>query len=282
MKTDMPKFLTEEQEAILTGTLLGDACLYLPNKNGNPYLSIKRKLEDRKYLEWQANFFLPFTKRPVHETTYNSSKPDPQTKKIIKYKYTAIEFVSRCASAFLSFYSKWYPSGKKIVPKDLILNPIIITEWFCDDGCVSIRPNGYNLKLGLSVMGFNDVDIDFLRSMLEIRYNEKFCIDKNRLLYCSDAPTRLLLQEIDGLIPPGMERKAIWRSEKINLFGKPIGMSRLKRQSEIETKVKEFLSLHNEYKMLDLAKYTGCIFEHHGKLEPDYETLNKYIKKVRL
>lgn len=41
--------------------------LYLPNKNGNPFLSIKRKLGDRKYLEWQANFFLSFTKRSVHE-----------------------------------------------------------------------------------------------------------------------------------------------------------------------------------------------------------------------
>lgn len=27
MKTNMPNFLTKEQEEILTGTLLGDACL---------------------------------------------------------------------------------------------------------------------------------------------------------------------------------------------------------------------------------------------------------------
>lgn len=281
MKTDMPNFLTEDQEEILTGTLLGDACLYLPNKNGNPYLSIKRKLEDKKYLEWQANFFLAFTNRPVHETTYNSSKPDPETKKLIKYKYTAIEFVSRCAPAFLSIYNRWYPNGKKIIPKDLILSPMIITELFCDDGCVSIRKNGTSIKLELSVMGFEHNDISFLKNLLETKYNEKWCIDKKKVLYCSDAPARLLLQDIDYLIPPGMERKAIWRDEKINLFGKTIGISRLKRQSEIEQKIRDFLSSHSEYKMIDLAKYTGCIYEHHGKLEPDYETLKKYLIKIR-
>lgn len=279
MKNDIPLSLTKLQEEILIGTLLGDACLYLPNKNGNPYLSIKRRLGDRNYLEWQASFFSEFLKRPVHETTYMSSKIENGTR--IKYKYTAAEMVSRCSQAFLPFRQKWYPNGKKIVPKDLQLSPLIITEWFCDDGCVSIRKNGKSLKIGFSAMGFNNDDMDFLKSSLENRYDEKFCIDKNRLLYCSDAPARLILQEIDSLIPPGMERKAIWRDSSVDLFGKKVGKSRLKRQEEIKLKIEEFLSIHDKFSMLELGNYTNCVYYHHGKLEPDYETLSKYLKSYR-
>lgn len=272
----MPEVLTKKQEEVLTGTLLGDACLFLPNKNGNPYLSIKRKPEDIEYLEWQASFFKDFTKRPVHKTTYISSKPD-ECGNLIKYKYTAIEYVSRCAKAFLPWYQKWYPQNKKIIPRDLKLSPIILAELFCDDGCVSIRKNGYSLKMDISIMGFCDKDIEFLKSLLESKYDEYFCISKNRVLYCSDAPTRLFLQDIDGYIPPGMERKTIWRNEKIDLFGKPIGKSRLKRQAEIKNKIQEFLTLNQSFLMIDLAKYTGCVYYHNGKLEPDYSTLKKYL-----
>jgi hypothetical protein len=277
MKNNMPNTLTELQKEILTGTLLGDACLYLPNKNGNPYLSIKRSLKDRVYLDWQATFFDSFLKRKVHETTYLCSKLVNDVS--IKYKYTAVEMVSRCAPAFLPFYNKWYPNGKKLVPKDLILTPLILTEWFCDDGCVSIRKNNSSLKLELSAMGFCDDDLDFLKDLLEKRYDDKFCISKNRVLYCSDAPARKYFQEIDSYIPLGMERKAcIWRSEEVNLFGKEIGQSRLKRQEEIKNNIEEFLKQNKSFSMLDLAKYTNCIYTHHNRLEPDYETLTKYLK----
>lgn len=276
MKISMPNKLSSLQEEILTGTLLGDACLFLPNKNGNPYLSIKRKPGDRDYLEWQASFFQDFANKGVHTSTYMSSKRNSNGE-LEKYKYTAVQFVSRCAPAFLPVYNKWYPNGTKIVPRDLKLSPMILSEWFCDDGCVSIRKNGASIKLGLSVMGFSDDDIDFLRLLLDERYNERFCVDKNRLLYCSDAPARLFVREIDGHIPPGMNRKAIWRSDKIDIFGREIGKSRLKRKEEINNLIIEFININKEFSMIDLAKHTGCHYMHHGKLEPDYETLKKYL-----
>ena len=70
----MPDHLSDIQSEILTGTLLGDACLFSINKTQNPYLSIKRRLGDAEYLHWQASFFKDFMKRPVHKTTYSSSK----------------------------------------------------------------------------------------------------------------------------------------------------------------------------------------------------------------
>jgi hypothetical protein len=280
MILNIPNVLTPIQEEIITGTLLGDACVYLPKTNINPHLSIKRKLSDRPYLEWQASFFKDFTQRPVHETTYNSSKWDTQTQSYVKYKYTAIQYISRSSKAFLPIRNKWYPAGKKIVPRDLKLTPLILMEWFCDDGTAYYveNKNSISVRLVLCTMGFVDDDISFLRNLLEARFNEKFSINKNRVLYCSDTPTRLFLKDIDSIIPPGMERKAIWRDPKIQFYTKiDLEKSRLKKREELRLKIKDFIENNKKFTIMELCKYTGNFFIINGKLEPDYQILTKYL-----
>jgi hypothetical protein len=280
MKIEMPQYLTDIQEEVLIGTMLGDACIYLPNKNRNrnPYLSIKRMIKDKKYLEWQASFFTEFTKRPVHETTYMTGNPGQ------KYKYTAIEYVSRCASALLPYRLKWYPEDKKIVPRDLKLTPLILMEWFCDDGFVVIRKKGNSvtLSLVLCTMGFTYDDVEFLKNLLEIRYNEKFYITKKNTISCSSVAATLIIKEIDNILPPGMERKATWRQSEVNFYNRDFGQSRFKKQEELKLKIKEFLEINKTFTILELAKYTNCISIHHGKLEPMYDKIYKYLEPYKI
>lgn len=280
----LPQTLTSIQDEILTGTLLGDARLHVQNKkSGNPQLAIKRMLSDRPYLEWQASFFQDFTKRPVHELTYHSSRWDKNLNKYIPYLYTAANYISRCVKAFDSYHKKWYPNhGKKIVPKDLVLTPLIIAEWLCDDGCVSLKENKKSLHIDFATMCFTKNDIEFLHSLLESRYNERFFIGKDGSIRCSDAPARLLLKDIDSIFPESMSRKSnIWRNSNIELYTAPQGMSLLKKQDNFKKDIEYYLNNHNIFSMLDLAKYIGCARKTLDGFSPDYIILNKYLKEYK-
>lgn len=59
---------------------------------------------------------------------------------------------------------RWYPNGKKIVPRDLRLTPAVLLHWFCGDG----RGGDRKGTLGFCTDGFTVEDVDFLVGRLRI------------------------------------------------------------------------------------------------------------------
>lgn len=55
-------------------------------------------------------------------------------------------------------YSRWYPQGTKVVPRDLRLTPTVLLHWFCGDG----RGGDRKGTLGFCTDGFTLEDVDFL------------------------------------------------------------------------------------------------------------------------
>lgn len=56
---------------------------------------------------------------------------------------------------------RWYPNGKKIVPRDIVLTPTSLAHWFCGDGTYS--PDG---SLMFCTDGFAEEDVTFLSAAL--------------------------------------------------------------------------------------------------------------------
>jgi hypothetical protein len=62
---------------------------------------------------------------------------------------------------------RWYPNGKKIIPKDLVLAPITVMNWYLGDGSSHIS-SYRNMYAQLSTQGFCDEGVEQLGDLLKI------------------------------------------------------------------------------------------------------------------
>ncbi len=114
---------------ILMGTLLGDASLQKSSKTSliaAPYYTKKCKWEDYSY-----HIGKQFSKSGEVHLTFEEVFLQRK-----RWNANCEYYVFRTLSSLLltPWYSRWYPSGQKIVPPDLILTPKSILYWFLDDG----------------------------------------------------------------------------------------------------------------------------------------------------
>lgn len=118
--------LDPEQEQILIGAILGDACV---ERNGtNCRVKFDQSLEQEQYLLWKHNRLANLSTKLRY-----SEVLDSRTGK----SYSHILFNTKSAEAFNDYYELFYQSGKKLVPKnivDLVKSPIALATWYLDDG----------------------------------------------------------------------------------------------------------------------------------------------------
>lgn len=206
-----PKILTPIQHEVLTGHLLGDGCLGIRKQCINPRFTLRRKLGDIEYIKWT---FGKFNNLCSANAVCTGQTYDERYDKI--YKWCNLE--TRYIPAFLPYYNKWYPEGEKIVPRDLVLTPLIIAAWVGDDGAVSTSySKNKRLRIVLHTQGFPEDDVLFLRELLNNRYNTNFTVQKpergSLIIAGANEQSCLLLKDIDSVFPESMSRKSnVWRN----------------------------------------------------------------------
>ncbi len=213
VKPELPSGLTQLQEDVLIGSLLGDGCVFRYKPTHKPHLAIGRQLLDENYLIWEYKIFADFCSSKYKKYSIYDNRTDKT--------YYGIKFATRRAQVFEKYYTNWYPDGKKIIPSDLKLNPQILAIWFCDDGNVSPANSPWRMHLKLSTHGFPKDGTQFLIDTLTKRYGEKFHIIKdsgNYYIIASDNATRPFLAEIDGYMPEQMLRKMYWRKPEARFY----------------------------------------------------------------
>lgn len=209
--------LSNIQNNILIGTLLGDGSLIKYGKSKNARLAVDRSVNDIKYLQLQHRIFKKLcSNNIIYREKYN-----------IKYNkvYKFCKFDTKSLSIITKYYNEWYPYGKKIIPKTLKLNPLIIAIWFCDDGHVKIRGKNKNrLYLRFCSEGFSKEENLFLAKLLSEFCGETVTItpiyknsNKYRIL-ATDKAARAIAIKIDKYIPKCMLKKAKWREPQVRLY----------------------------------------------------------------
>lgn len=188
------------QEELLIGSLLGDANLHRNKTSKFAHLKIERSAEDYSYLEYQFDILKPFCKSGCK-----------------KYERAdggySCYFITRSYEILDNLFCKWYPNGTKIVPKDVKLTPLSIAIWLCDDGCISLHHKKYNLiTTTFATNGFSKKDTEWLADQLCDRYKESFCPTKTSIkgqyvIRGADTATRVMLKDIEKVIPQSMFRK---------------------------------------------------------------------------
>jgi hypothetical protein len=221
--TMFPHVLTNIQHQVFIGSMLGDGSL---EKSGrNPRLKIDRQLLDKAYLEWEYDAFKGLCKSGVKEI----KRYDKRYNKT----YEQVSFRTRAIPAFKEPYQEWYPNnGKKIVPFDLKLTPLILAIWFADDGSVTCSNNGDGsyLRVKLSTENFGYGYTKILHAKLEDYFQQPFILAKKNkrskkdqwIIRTTAESAKPFLQEIESDVQlVGMYRKYdIWKNVDLNKANK--------------------------------------------------------------
>lgn len=142
---------------------------------------------------------------------WTGSSYDTRTSKT----YEWVKLRTHRSDVFSNHYELWYPEGTKVIPEDLQLTPLSLAVWFSDDGNIRQICNN-RLQLKLSTNGFDIHSVELLCALLSERYDAYFGITLAKgtqpIIYSSDNGARSFANEIDSVLPVGMDRKALWRT----------------------------------------------------------------------
>ncbi len=131
--------LSERQQEILIGTLLGDG--HLEQNGKNVRLRVGHGLPQREYVAWKHQELKDLVRGNIRTARIFNSKRN-------KY-YEHLQFSTLTCSDFTEWRDVFYPHGKKIVPEnisDLLITPLSLAVWHMDDGykrndCNALRLN---------------------------------------------------------------------------------------------------------------------------------------------
>ena len=137
--------LSDIQKEVLYGALLGDGCLHI-NKNGinaNFFYASK----SYQHVCYVYSFFKEYSKG-IETTVYYDERTNKSYK---EYRFRT------CANyGFTDEYNKWYIGGKKHIPFDLKLNPMICLLWYIGDGGLLTLKNSQQIKLSTNSFCFEE------------------------------------------------------------------------------------------------------------------------------
>ena len=134
--------LTNRQQSILVGTVLGDGYLQKTGSK-NARLRLEHCEEQRDYLNWKVEAFSRlFQGKPKHLV-----RTHPKSEK--KYGYWRHQ---SNASPILGVWRRYFynKDGIKTIPSDLsiYLTPLALSVWYMDDGYYDRRDRSTQLYLG--------------------------------------------------------------------------------------------------------------------------------------
>ena len=113
--------LTQTQRSIVIGSLLGDGYLRIAPGRRNAFLECNHSFSAREYVDWKYKK-LELLCRSAPKMRFGNGNRK------------AYRFTTRQSSEFSSLYRWFYDNGKKRVPSDLKLDPLMLSVWFMDDG----------------------------------------------------------------------------------------------------------------------------------------------------
>ena len=153
--------LTERQKAIIEGCLLGDGTMRCKT---NALLEINHSIKQSEYVDWKYGEFADLISTKPHKRFGNAGR--------IAYRFT-----TRSLPELTEIYKKFYTMGKKIIPNDLILQPLSLAVWFMDDGCKSYR------AVYLNTQKFSVVEQNTLALLLKQQFNIRATLNKDKQYY---------------------------------------------------------------------------------------------------
>lgn len=159
--------LTQEQQEIIVGLLLGDGHLETRN-NGRTYrLKVEHSEKQLDYTEWLYSVF----KNLCDQTElYRRVREDGRI---------SVGFTTRTVGSFRFYGQQFYVDGKKRIPPMIhkMLTPQGLAVWFMDDGSrKSARHKTYNIH----TLGYTKTELEMTQSKLKNLFGIKVVLHSQR------------------------------------------------------------------------------------------------------
>lgn len=149
---DVDQYLKE----MLEGELLGDGSIIPSGRRTAVY---GHGTKHQEYVAWLAEEF-----------ANHGLMQSGTIRRVINYlgeDHTSVTYTyrSRSYASLMSFRQRFYPEGKKVVPRGLVLTPIVVRQWYIGDGQLHGPPR-QRAAITLHTCAFDPASIDFLMAGL--------------------------------------------------------------------------------------------------------------------
>ena len=168
--------LSIEAISWLYGELLGDGCLQSRYFNS---ARISYSSKYKEYIEYISDTLKLFGVK--QSGRIRKKHLTDRGMDCYNYQYNSLAY-----SELSVIYKKWYPEGKKVVPKDIELTPLTLRQWYIGDGCL-IHPRGSKPYISLATNGFPISNVGWLVEQLSKLDFKAIKTTQNsiRMLVCS-------------------------------------------------------------------------------------------------
>lgn len=183
--------LSQAQQSILIGSLLGDGNLRLAKGKLNALFEVNHSAKQKLYVDWK------YEQLKVFVTT------GPKVRKG-NGKRIAYRFTTRSLPIFTSVYKRFYRDNHKVIPVDLRLDPLALAVWFMDDGSKSYNSVYFNTQQ------FDLTDQEKLLQVLKYTFGLSGKLNKDKQYHrirITTESTKLLKDIISGYVLPSMKYK---------------------------------------------------------------------------
>lgn len=174
--------LTQLQKSVVIGSLLGDGYLRIFPKRKNALLETNHSYKQKEYVDWKYSVLRNVCKSAPKIRRGNGGR-------------VAYRFYTKQLAELTEFYKQFYRDGKKIIPENLTIDPIILSVWFMDDGS---RCRDCDVYLNTQQFGIEDQKklIHLLCAAgLETAFNKDKTYYRLRFLKSSLPKLRALLKD---------------------------------------------------------------------------------------
>lgn len=154
-------------QSIIIGSILGDGTIYPCNKKDEAILECKYDDKSFSYLKWLHQKLRVLglgeikSQKGFHQHRFRSS-PNKEIGNLRKL---------------------FYPSGKKIIPKNisqLLIDPLSLAIWHMDDGCLDFRIKEH-CNATFATFSFLKRDCEFLAKTMLTNFNLLIKVHKNSM-----------------------------------------------------------------------------------------------------
>lgn len=112
--------LTQFQRSLIIGSILGDGHLRTFPGRKNALLEINHSFNQKEYVDWKYSALENVCASPPRMRKGNGER-------------IAYRFHSKQLPELTELHRIFYKSGKKSIPENLVLDPIILSVWFMDE-----------------------------------------------------------------------------------------------------------------------------------------------------
>src|SRR5438552_2682393 len=143
--------LTQLQKSLIIGSLIGDGYMRIVPGRADAFLEINHSIKAKDYVDHKYLILKNICESPQKERKTNEGR-------------IAYRFFTRQHPELTNMHRKFYKNGRKIIPTDLVLDPVVLSVWYMDDGSKSRDRDIY-----LNTQQFSDSDqrslLRFLRNI---------------------------------------------------------------------------------------------------------------------